>query len=163
MTRCLKVNAEQQIEQLLLRIEKGEPLAQICADKTMPSRRGVYNWIDEDQDFARRFRSARAKGVHYLVEDCLRIADEPVEKGDAVAIAHKRIRIDTRLRLAGKWLPKEYGDKIDINHTAEVTHRHDLSSLSADDLDALEHLIAKTAEPEGDSGRALPAPASSVH
>ena len=27
-------------------------------------------------------------------------------------MANKRVRIDKRLRLAGKWAPKEFGDKV---------------------------------------------------
>lgn len=118
----------------------------------MPSRSVVYEWIEADGDFAGQFRAARARGVHALAEECLQIADEPTR--DAVDVANKRVRIDTRLRLAGKWLPKEYGDKLDVNYNAEVTHRHDLSGYSPEDLDTLEKLIAKSADAGGDSSGA---------
>ena len=101
--------AEDVIEELLTRTEKGEPLTRLCEDKRMPGRRTVYDWLEEDEDFAARFHAARARGVHALAEECLTIADE--EASDAVDVAHKRVRIDTRLRLAGKWLPSIYGDK----------------------------------------------------
>lgn len=151
------------LEELLTRLENGEPLTKICSDARLPSRRSVYSWVENDKDFAARFHAARARGVHALAEECLTIADEPVAKDDSVAVANKRIRIDTRLRLAGKWLANEYGDKLDVNYNGEVTHRHDLSGLSADDLDALENLIAKSADPSGDKGREVPQIAGSVH
>lgn len=102
------------IDELLLQLEKGIPLRTICSNKGMPSKSSVYDWIEGDEDFAGRFRAARARGVHALAEECLVIADEHAI--DAVDVSHKRLRIDTRLRLAGKWLPKAYGDKVD--HTS---------------------------------------------
>lgn len=138
------------VVELLSRIEAGEPLTQICTGARMPARSTVYEWIEADELFAGRFRAARARGVHALVEGCLSIAAETPR--DAVHVADKRVRIDTRLRLAGKWLPKDYGDKIDVNYNAEVTHRHDLSGHSADELDALERLVAKAADRARDTG-----------
>lgn len=154
---------DDQVEELLTRLENGEPLTKICKDPRLPSRASVYSWVESDETFAGRFRASRARGVHALAEECLQIADEPVAKDDSVAVSNKRVRIDTRLRLAGKWLAKEYGDKIDVNYSAEVTHRHDLSSLSADELDALESLIAKSADASGDTMREGAAQSSSVH
>lgn len=149
------------VAELLKRTEAGEPLTSICADPRMPARRSVYNWIEADEDFAARFRAARARGVHGLVEECIKIADETPR--DAVHVADKRVRIDTRLRLAGKWLPKEYGDKLDVNYNAEVTHRHDLSGHSADELDALEELVAKAADRARNSSGEGKAGSSRVH
>lgn len=98
------------INELISRTEKGEPLTRVCDDPRMPSRRAVYDWIEADEEFALRFRSAREKGIHALAEECIEIADEaPI---DAVHVANKRVRIDTRLRLAGKWLPAAYGEKV---------------------------------------------------
>jgi len=102
--------ADDVIEELLSRTEAGEPLTRICADKRMPNRQTVYEWIDGDESFGRRFHDARARGIHALVEETLEIADLP--STDSVAATDKRIRIDTRLRLAGKWLPSVYGDRV---------------------------------------------------
>lgn len=141
--------ADDQIAELMDRIGKGEPIIKICNDPRMPSRASVYSWIESDAEFAGQFRAARARGVHALAEECLEIADEPTK--DPVEVANKRVRIDTRLRLAGKWLPKEYGEKIDVNHSGEVVNRHDLSGYSPDELDALEKLIGKASNASGDT------------
>lgn len=98
---------DDQIEELLKRLSDGEPLLSICKDPRMPARRSIYAWIEQDADFAAQFRSARARGVHALADQCIEIADDKEEDP-----ASRRVRIDTRLRLAGKWLPKEYGDRI---------------------------------------------------
>lgn len=153
--------ADDVIEELLSRTEQGEPLSRVCADKRMPSRGSVYSWLESDKSFADRFHAARARGVHALTEECLAIADLPSK--DAVEAADKRIRIDTRLRLAGKWLPSIYGDKIDVKHSGEVVTRHDLSGYSADELDALEKLIAKGSDASGDTGGESPPGPDRVH
>ena len=154
---------DDQILELLERTSKGEQLTKLCADPKMPARSTVYSWIESDAEFAERFHAARARGVHALAEQCIDIADEPVDKDDSVAVANKRVRIDTRLRLAGKWLAKEYGDKLDVNYNAEVTHRHDLSGYSPDELDALETLIAKAADASGDTGGESQTKLGSIH
>jgi hypothetical protein len=153
--------AEDVVEELLSRTEKGEPLTRICADKRMPGRRTVYEWIEADADFAAQFRAARARGVHALAEECLEIADKVAK--DPVEVADKRVRIDTRLRLAGKWLPTVYGEKIDVTHSGEIINRHDLSGLSADELDALEKLVAKSSDAPGDQSGEGPAGPDRVH
>jgi hypothetical protein len=146
------------VEQLLNRLASGkESLAAICTDKNMPALRTVYDWIEADAEFFARFRVHKAIGVRAMVDDCVEIADEPVAQGDSTAVANKRVRIDTRLRLAGKWLREEFGDKVDIHTKTEVTHRHDLSGYSADELDALEKLISKAPHVKGDtSGKGQP-------
>jgi hypothetical protein len=155
--------ADDQIEELLERTSKGEPLTRVCSDPRMPARSSVYEWIESDAEFAGRFRAARARGVHAMAEECLEIADEAVAKDDSVAVANKRVRIDTRLRLAGKWLSSEYGDKLDVKHSGEVVNRHDLSGYSSDELDALEKLIAKASNGAGDTGGAGTQEPRSVH
>lgn len=149
------------VKELLERTERGEPLTSICAEPRMPGRRTVYEWEESDAEFSARFRAARARGVHALAEQCLEIADAPAK--DAVEVADKRVKIDTRLRLAGKWLPSIYGAKIDVNHGGEVVHRHDLSGYSADELDALEKLIAKAPDSSRDQGGKGPAQPQRVH
>lgn len=144
--------ANDQLVELIDRTSKGEPLVQICRDPRMPARSVVYQWLEADAEFAGQFRAARARGVHAIVEECIEIADAEVAKDDSVAVANKRVRIDTRLRLAGKWLPKEYGDKLDVNYNAEVTHRHELATATPDELDALESLVAAIANRSGDTG-----------
>lgn len=154
--------ADDQVEELLDRLAAGkESLAMICRDARMPGLRTVYDWIESDPEFAARFKTRKAIGVRAMVDDCVEIADEPAR--DAIEVTNKRVRIDTRLRLAGKWLREEFGDKLEVNSKSEVVHRHDLSGYSADELDALEKLVAKSADAAGDSSGESAARTSSVH
>lgn len=157
-----RVFSDGQIEELLDRLASGqESLAAICRDPRMPALRTVYDWVEGNPEFAARFSARRRVGIRAMVDDCKEIADEPAR--DPTHVADKRLRIDTRLRLAGKWLREEFGDQINVNTRSEVIHRHDLSRYSADELDALEALVAKHSEPDRDQVRAGAEGPGSIH
>jgi len=94
------------VEEIASRLAKGEPLARICDDDHMPDFSTVWRWEENDPDFRNISTRARLHGTHYLADDCLTISDRvDLEPSD------KKVRIDTRLRLIGKWNAKVYGDK----------------------------------------------------
>lgn len=95
-------------ETICQRLAMGEPLARIASDEEMPSYTTMKRWQADNPEF--RAQSARAKedGTHYLADDSLRIADDMT-----IDPQHKRIMIDTRVRLIGKWNQRAYGDKVE--------------------------------------------------
>jgi len=100
------VKTEEVVTEILERLSGGEPLARICADEHMPHFSTVWRWEEDDEEFRKLSTRAREHGTHFMADDCLRIADDPgLEPSD------KKVRIDTRLRLIGKWNAKKYGDK----------------------------------------------------
>lgn len=131
------------------RIAKGEPLAAICRDIGI-SRRTVNRWREEDEAIAEQMQDARDDGYDVLAQECIAIANTPVEgeetKYDASGalierkvcdmLGHRKLQIETRLKLLAKWDPKRYGDKQQLEHTGpgggpiqSIT-----SPLSADEL-----------------------------
>jgi hypothetical protein len=123
---------------ILSRTEQGEPLTRICADEDMPNRTTVYDWLEADEVFAQQFRARRARGIHAMAEDTLNIADNL-----ALLPEHKRIMIDTRLRLAGKWLPSAYGDKVQLEVAAPT------AGLEQNELPAALGFLANAIEQGG--------------
>jgi len=96
------------------RLSHGETLRSICLDPSMPSLMTIFRWEDNNQRFRELSSRAREKGTHLLADECIAIADDPnLEPHD------KRIRIDTRLRLIGKWNAKRYGDKLEVEQHGE--------------------------------------------
>lgn len=118
-------------DEIVERICNGEPLRQICRDEHTPSWRAVYDWINDNEDFASRIARARELGFDAIAEDCLNIADnqetgiKTVEDHNgtktetADMISHRKLKIETRLKLLSKWNPKKYGDKIDVTSKDE--------------------------------------------
>lgn len=126
------------------RIANGEPLKRICADELMPHYSTVRSWMVDKPEFSVLSARAYETGCHALADECLDIADTAkndwmeLEENDDVGyrlngenIQRSKLRIDTRMRLIGKWLPKVYGDKQHIEHSGKLG----LESLIAGDDD----------------------------
>lgn len=133
------------------RLAKGDPMAKICDAEDMPSFTTVWRWEKAHPEFRKATAHAREHGTHYMADDCIRISDaEDIETAD------KRVMIDTRLRLIGKWNAKAYGDK--VAHVGggpndpPIRHQVDLSKVSDDDLGALERILGSAADAGGDPG-----------
>jgi hypothetical protein len=114
------------------RLSDGESLLKITTDLGIPYS-NAYRWEREIPGHIEDSLRAREIGCHALAEQCLRIADSPligqetttkadggVEVREADMIQHRRMQIDTRMRLIGKWLPKVYGEKQAIEHSGSV-------------------------------------------
>lgn len=98
----------------------------ICAsDETLPSARTVHRWLDVNDGFRQSYLRARERQADLIFDECLEIADDvssdtkivkradgsEFEQCDAEWISRSKLRVDTRLRMAGKLSPKKYGDK----------------------------------------------------
>jgi len=122
--------AKQMCEQL----SEGIPLREICRQEGFPAWRTVYDWMKKDADLSTAIAYARDVGYDAIAEDCLRIADTPEfveettesvnEKGEKTKsikrvdmLGHRKLQIETRLKLLAKFNPKKYGDS--------VTHKGD--------------------------------------
>lgn len=96
-------------------------------EATMPCWWTVYQWIKNEPEFAKTMEEARKLGARAIAEEALQIADTPllgeevtvdadgkrsVKTGDM--LGHRKLQIETRLKLLAKWHPKEYGDKLEL-------------------------------------------------
>jgi hypothetical protein len=124
---------QQLAEEIVRRLSSGEPLADICRDDHMPTTRSVYRWCKLHPDFNTAFLEARDAGFDEIANDCLRIANTPVmgetettkewgtevKRGDM--FDHRKLQIETRLKLLAKWDPRRYGERIHQEHSGELT------------------------------------------
>jgi hypothetical protein len=90
----------------------------------MPDVRTVYDWQGKDAGFSADIARAREAGFDRIAMDALAIADTPLEgqiitdKPDGREIkrsdmlGHRRLQVETRLKLLSKWDPKRYGEWI---------------------------------------------------
>ena len=72
----------------------------------------IYAWLHDDPDLARRFARAKDIGYDVISQDVMEIADTPSSHEDDVA--HRKLRIHTRMQLLSKWCPAKYGDKLQV-------------------------------------------------
>lgn len=143
----------EQIEHICMELSEGKSLRSIARALEIPESTIRYYLAKDEAAFAHSMH-ARELGCDALADECLEIADE---KG--ADPAEKRIRIETRIRLIGKW-SQRYSDKVTLKNETTVTHRYDLDKLSTDKLEQLESILSAASRSEGDTRPALP---SSVH
>lgn len=128
---------EEIAEQICDLVSNGVNLRKVCRMEGMPSWRTVYNWVVEKPDFASRLARARELGYDSLAEEALEISNTPEigtkkvyssgaeEKDDSVTVTeedmlgHRKLQIDTRLKLLAVWDPKRYGNKVQLGGDAE--------------------------------------------
>lgn len=99
-------------DEIFTLLSEGNTMKSICALSHMPGITTIWKWEQENGEFAKLSARAREAGTHVIADQCIEIADDPI-----LDPADKRVRIDTRMRLIGKWNAKRYGDKIE--HTVQ--------------------------------------------
>ena len=110
-------------------LSEGKTLREFCRKEEMPAFATIYDWLEGDMEFSARFARARDMGHDAIAEDALRIADSIFlgrkvvthsggdEDDDSVTVTeedsvqHRKLQIETRLKLLAKWNPKKYGEK----------------------------------------------------
>lgn len=117
-------------------LSDGVPLREICRMEGMPAWRTVYDWMYRDDALGEKgvglsAAIARAREIGYdaMAEECLIIADTPKigfkktfnsgseEDEDSMTVVeedmlgHRKLQIETRLKLLAKFNPKKYGDR----------------------------------------------------
>ena len=120
-------------QEICERLCTGEPLAQICRDAHMPERTAVYRWMDAQEGFAQRIAHARMLGYDAIADDALTISNTPMvgveitidDTGATTEkrvdmLGHRKLQIETRLKLLAKWDPKRYGDLQKVEHSGTV-------------------------------------------
>lgn len=117
-------------------------------------RTAVINWVTEDIDgFASEYARCKLEGIDALVEDTLEIGDEPppvLQNGaiDHGAVAHAKLRIETRRWLAERMAPKKYGLKQGLDMTnSDGSLQMDESTRSA----RVAQLLALAEQRKGDN------------
>jgi len=112
-------------------LSEGIPLRQICRENEgFPAWRTVYDWMGRDPELAASIARARDIGYDAIAEECLQIADTVMfgqkqvmtDEGTATTIedmlGHRKLQIETRLKLLAKFHPTKYGEKIGVHGVA---------------------------------------------
>jgi hypothetical protein len=144
---------DDEITGICAQLAEGKSLRAICREMGRPESSVRYHMMKDEQAFAQTAH-ARELGCDAMADECIEISDNA-----ALEPADRRVRIETRLKLIGKW-SQRYSDKLTVNTNKTVTHRYDLDSLGNERLDELERILADASGSKGGAGVAAP---SSVH
>ncbi len=109
-------------------LSEGVPLRQICRENQgFPAWRTVYDWMGKDEALSASIARARDIGYDAIAEECLLIADTPqfgekqvmTDEGSTITVedmlGHRKLQIETRLKLLAKFHPTKYGDKLGLH------------------------------------------------
>lgn len=118
-------------DEICERIANGEPLAQICREGKMPGVTTVWDWERKHTEFSESIARARLAGYDQIAADALLIANTPVkgirtkvgkdgtEVTEEDMLGHRKLQVETRLKLLAKWDPKRYGDRLNVDGMPE--------------------------------------------
>ena len=106
------------IDAICQKVSQGQALLHVCEEKGFPTQTTVFRWLNEKEEFRKKYARAREIQIERMALDALRIADDPNEDPQS-----RRVRVDTRKWILSKWAPKKYGDKLEVEQTGEQTIR----------------------------------------
>lgn len=118
-------------------------------DNSMPNAWTAWNWIQANPDFHSRYVAACELRISRWPEQVVEIADE--QHTDSDAIAHAKLRIDTRLRLMHKLgRPAESSSGSEGSATALSGMSWEEKVAHAADLFRTLGILVEDDKPEGD-------------
>jgi len=121
---------EEIIKKVLSSIESGLSLRKAILELNIVSRDTFNEWLKEDKNISDQYARACEQRADTIFEEILDIADETskdtiyTDKGEipnSEWMQRSRLRVDARKWMLGKMNPKKYGDKIQTEHSGEVT------------------------------------------
>lgn len=134
-------------EMICAGLAEGHSLNEVCTALGVAYSTAKQWEIDQPQ-YAANVARARELMCHALADQALAIADTPmlgvvrttkadgsIEERQEDMTAHRRLQIDTRKWLLSRWLPKVYGDKLELG--GEITHKKAAADMTDDELTAL--------------------------
>lgn len=111
-------------------------LNSICSvNDDFPHPATIYDWLIKYPTFSEKYARARERQAEFMADQIVEIADdssndtmtvtsksgEPIEMENKEWVNRSKLRVDTRKWLMSKLAPKKYGDKIQTEHSGEVT------------------------------------------
>jgi hypothetical protein len=130
-------------DRIISMLMRGEMMVDICQEPDMPHANTVLTWVKEDREgFAARYQRAREAGLHSIAEQLLTIVDDRSndwivcckEDGtietilDSERVHRARLRFDARRWILSKVLPRDYGERSDIDARSE--YESDLAEMA---------------------------------
>ena len=109
------VTKSEMVDALLVQIEAGKSMREVCRMDGMPDHTTVIRWMRDDAALATRYARARMAQADVLF-DRMEAVEEAVSAGTMDSHA-ARVVLDSMRWRASKLAPKVYGDRLDVSVT----------------------------------------------
>lgn len=96
--------------ELIQRVAEGEGIREICAAKKLPYSL-VAKHIAAHPEVKAEYDAALSIWGDALAQESLGVADGVEGTDDSAAVAAAKLRVETRLKLAGMWDRERYGER----------------------------------------------------
>lgn len=112
---------------ILSEIEEGASLRSVLSKDGMPNRKTFFEWLDKDEIKCNQYARATDIRTEVKFESIERdYLEEPQRdpvsgKIDTGWVQLQRLKIDAKKWELSKLKPKKYGDKIQTEHSGEIT------------------------------------------
>ena len=101
------------MDQIMVQLETGRSLVQVCKDPVMPDRETISRWIRDEPGYAAKYAYARAMQADTLFSE---MADVEAKVQAGTMDSHAaRVVLDSMRWRASKLAPKVYGDRLDVS------------------------------------------------
>ena len=133
MARPHKTNSKktpETVERFLDAIRNGRSAAQACKLEGMPTSKTVGEWVKSDPEFARQYQIAKEERGHYYGELVAEISLAGLQ-GKYSDSSMLRAAIDGLKWTAARMAPKAFGDRMEVNHSAEGSYVEALKAVQS--------------------------------
>jgi len=131
MARPHKTNSKKSPEvvaRFLDMIRNGRSCAQACKQQGMPTSKTIGEWVKNDAAFALQYEKAKEERGNYYGELVAEIALAGLQ-GKYKDSAMLRAAVDGLKWSAARMAPKAYGDRMEVNHSAEGSYVEALKAV----------------------------------
>ena len=112
--------SEEVAAEICRRVGAGDGTLELGAADDLPCIQSIYNWLEEHEEFRRRYKAACEQRAHLLADEVLAIANDesrdfmPARDGQGLVpnlqgIRRAKLMIDARKWRAAKLAPRKYG------------------------------------------------------
>lgn len=160
------LSREERLAHIYGEVAAGRPLSRVLReDDGMPGAGEFWRWHMADLDIRDNLARARLNGVEALLDQAVDIANTPHigevtvtrpgtgDKGDQVEVrredmlGHRKLQVETRIKMAQMIAPRKYGPKVDV-----TSDNKPLSGVSASEIASRVAAIMHDARERRDSG-----------
>jgi len=106
-------NKAQIMDQIMVQLELGRSLVQVCKEPGLPDRETISRWIRDEPGYAAKYAYARAMQADTLFSEMAEV-EAKVQAGTMDSHA-ARVVLDSMRWRASKLAPKVYGDRLDVS------------------------------------------------
>jgi hypothetical protein len=100
---------------------EGKSLKSFCEQPGKPSRKVIYEWIEQDRDsFAGRYDLARRLGAESWADEMDDLTASDIDCNSMARVAARKNQIASRQWLMSRLYPSRFGDRVEVSVAPRV-------------------------------------------